>query len=424
MPKIFISYRRADSRHVTQTFYLLMRERASQPNDFVRIEVESALKQGKIVVPVLVMDAQMPDFSTLPDSIEGLQWINAATVSELPRMERDCERLAKGIERALNHNHQQIKLQQTSQEKVSVLPDTRQQEVVSVPDENVTSTPKPPQKLTKMKFYLYGVARNRMQQTAKRLNVPMEVVDDFRLADAVVTVKNYYASRPKVIADAEHRGMPIYLLRANTVSLMESFLSDIYGLEVDDENDSFEIAPPSTAPPKFTLPDLYWIDIPAGKVTLQEDYREDSYVKSKQKKTFDIPAFAITKYPVTNKQYAEYVKATGRVPGYWSDSDFNNPMQPIVGVSWHDAIAFCEWLSEKSGLKIILPTEQQWQRAAQGDDGRVYPWGNEWDSSVAITMLMKKGLAKRLRLLLMKVKTKGIVLMVLWICLAMFGNGV
>lgn len=96
--------------------------------------------------------------------------------------------------------------------------------------------------LAHMKVYAYGVARNRLHQAAKRLNVPMEVIDDFGQADAVVTLKNYYRRRPKVITDAERRGMPIYVLRANTVSQMENFLTDVYRLEEGDSNDPFELA--------------------------------------------------------------------------------------------------------------------------------------------------------------------------------------
>ncbi|MEO1166850.1 MAG: AAA family ATPase, partial [Chloroflexota bacterium] len=96
--------------------------------------------------------------------------------------------------------------------------------------------------LPEMKVYAYGVARNRLHQAAKRLNVPLQVIDDFGQADAVVTLKNYYRRRPKVITDAERRGMPIYVLRANTVSQMENFLTDVYRLEEGDSNDPFESA--------------------------------------------------------------------------------------------------------------------------------------------------------------------------------------
>jgi stage III sporulation protein SpoIIIAA len=92
-------------------------------------------------------------------------------------------------------------------------------------------------KPTSLKLYAYGVARNRLQQSAKRLRVPANIVDDFGQADAIVTLKNYYRRRPKLIVDAERRGTPIYVLRANTVSQMDSFLIDLFGLE--DERDPF-----------------------------------------------------------------------------------------------------------------------------------------------------------------------------------------
>src|SRR5690606_8543992 len=64
---------------------------------------------------------------------------------------------------------------------------------------------------------------------------------------------------------------------------------------------------------------------------------------------------------------------------FWDDSQWNGADYPVVGVSWYEAVAFCRWLSEATGEAITLPTEEQWQYAAQGDDGRKYPWGDEWD---------------------------------------------
>ena len=90
--------------------------------------------------------------------------------------------------------------------------------------------------LQQMNVYAYGVARNRLQQSARRLNVPLEIVDDFGKADSVITLKNYYRRRPKVIIDAERRGMPIYVLRANTVKQMENFLVDVFRLEEQDRD--------------------------------------------------------------------------------------------------------------------------------------------------------------------------------------------
>jgi formylglycine-generating enzyme required for sulfatase activity len=137
-----------------------------------------------------------------------------------------------------------------------------------------------------------------------------------------------------------------------------------------------------------------WIDIPAGKVNVGHA-------------TFAVPAFQMAKYPITNAQFNRFVKAGGyqqarywtaegwqarskgqtiagqhvpwRAPMYWADGRFNGPDQPVVGVSWHEAAAYCAWLSQSTGQNISLPTEQQWQWAAQGDDGRQYPWGDRWE---------------------------------------------
>lgn len=121
--------------------------------------------------------------------------------------------------------------------------------------------------------------------------------------------------------------------------------------------------------------------------------------------------YSIAKYPVTNSQFKLFMDAGGygekrwwtdagwdvrekgldfdygwvpsgipwTEPRYWQSAHWNGAEQPVVGVSWYEAVAFCLWLSALTGEKIMLPTEDQWQYAAQGDDGREYPWGNAWD---------------------------------------------
>jgi formylglycine-generating enzyme required for sulfatase activity len=300
MSKIFISYRRADSAYVTDNVYSFMRgqfgegnvfldvgsvppgvdfrehlreqiaahdvvlvmigpqwaqmiqERANQSNDFVRIEIESALAQGKLVIPVRVMGAALPDFSTLPASIQELQWRNAAEIRRQPDFDGDCARVAQGI-------------------------------------------------------------------------------------------RDYVAHRPATITKPRSRDL---------------------------------------------LPQPFdWIEIP-GK------------------------GYSIAKYPVTNAQFKLFIDAGGYTnrrwwteagwkarakrwewkdnelveigkpwsqPRYWKEAKWNGAEQPVVGASWYEAVAYCLWLSETTGEEIMLPTEDQWQYAAQGDDGRLYPWGNEWD---------------------------------------------
>ncbi|MEZ4727135.1 MAG: SUMF1/EgtB/PvdO family nonheme iron enzyme [Caldilineaceae bacterium] len=73
-------------------------------------------------------------------------------------------------------------------------------------------------------------------------------------------------------------------------------------------------------------------------------------------------------------QWREENKVTE--PHYWQGKQSNQPEYPVVGVRWYEAVA-CS-ISTTTGLAIRLPTEAEWERAARGDDGRIYPWGNEW----------------------------------------------
>lgn len=103
--------------------------------------------------------------------------------------------------------------------------------------------------------------------------------------------------------------------------------------------------------------------------------------------------FFIGKYPVTNREYKEFIDTTGHAvpfgdwdsarPYNWDSRKRTYPASrddhPVVLVSWHDARDYCNWLREKTGKPYRLPTEAEWEKAARGVDGRTYPWGNEFD---------------------------------------------
>ena len=93
--------------------------------------------------------------------------------------------------------------------------------------------------LRTISVYAYGVARNRLEQAARRLAVPLLLTDDFGDAEAIVTLKTHYRRRPRLITDGEKRGLSIYVLRANTVTQMENFLVDLFRLNGRDDPDRF-----------------------------------------------------------------------------------------------------------------------------------------------------------------------------------------
>jgi formylglycine-generating enzyme len=89
--------------------------------------------------------------------------------------------------------------------------------------------------------------------------------------------------------------------------------------------------------------------------------------------------FSLAATQVTVQQYAHFLRATGNPPPpFWTDPHFSHPQQPVVAVSWFDAVAYCAWLSSLTGSRYRLPTEAEWERAARGGvDGMAFPWGND-----------------------------------------------
>ncbi len=95
--------------------------------------------------------------------------------------------------------------------------------------------------LKPIKAFGYGIARNRIEEGAARLRVPMTVVQDLDEADVIVTVKNYYRRRPKMISEAERHGTPIYVLRSSTAQQVDNFIADIFGLS-EEQSDPYSLA--------------------------------------------------------------------------------------------------------------------------------------------------------------------------------------
>jgi formylglycine-generating enzyme len=96
-------------------------------------------------------------------------------------------------------------------------------------------------------------------------------------------------------------------------------------------------------------------------------------------------AFELAAFQTTNLEYAAFLAATHfPMPLSWNDPLFNHPKQPVVSVSWFDAVAYCQWLSGLTEKHYRLPTEAEWERAARADvEDTLYPWGNDPPEEIA-----------------------------------------
>jgi formylglycine-generating enzyme required for sulfatase activity len=115
------------------------------------------------------------------------------------------------------------------------------------------------------------------------------------------------------------------------------------------------------------------------------DHIIEGFLPYKQQgKSVSIHSFAIGKYPVTNAQFAEFVRDTGQQPpSHWEGEEPPERLldHPVVQVSWAAANTFCQWLRGRTGRGFRLPTEEQWEKAARGADARLYPWGTRFEPS-------------------------------------------
>jgi formylglycine-generating enzyme required for sulfatase activity/energy-coupling factor transporter ATP-binding protein EcfA2 len=203
------------------------------------------------------------------------------------------------------------------------------------------------------------------------------------------------------------------------------------------------------------LPDLAWCEVPAGPFRLgARDDDQEAYDDEKPSREVTVPTFYVARYPITNAQFARFIADGGYdnrqwwteagwawrngaepnlssigdedlrrryadwlaqrpverrcEPFFWHDEQLNLPQQPVVGVTWYEAMAYCAWLQQqfasrgstiavgaesletllaRGNWQLRLPTEAEWEKAAGWDPvagrKRLYAWGDEWDETKA-----------------------------------------
>jgi len=118
------------------------------------------------------------------------------------------------------------------------------------------------------------------------------------------------------------------------------------------------------------------VPIPGGEYEMGQ---EDGRAEERPVHRVRVGPFALAPFQVTNTQYDVFARSTGRGPArFRAGGAFGQPGQPVVGVTWFDAVEYCRWLAQQTGKPFRLPTEAEWEWAARGGlRGRLYPWGDE-----------------------------------------------
>jgi len=172
-----------------------------------------------------------------------------------------------------------------------------------------------------------------------------------------------------------------------------------------------KIGDPRFDPDRWFLPSeapasLGFLRVEAGSFQMGSDSKHDksAFEQEQPRHSVELPAFFIAAYPVTVAQFKAFVEASGFVP---EDRDCLRgiPNHPVVSVSWHEALKYCDWLTEtlcawkdaprdaavwldatvRDGWLVTLPSEAEWEKAARGTDGGIYPWGDKFDANLPNT---------------------------------------
>jgi formylglycine-generating enzyme required for sulfatase activity len=133
--------------------------------------------------------------------------------------------------------------------------------------------------------------------------------------------------------------------------------------------------------------------IPKGTFLMGSDPAIDDLAEQDEQPQHELflDYYYLGRTPVTNAQFAEYVRQTNNIPERWKGFDYNPKVgirsgaqnRPAVWITWYEALDYCAWLSAETGKKYRLPSEAEWEKGARGTTGLIYPWGNTYSAEFA-----------------------------------------
>jgi stage III sporulation protein SpoIIIAA len=233
-------------------------ERRAPPTFDVLIEIQT---RDRLAIHHDVSDAidSLLRGNPIPPEIRSRDAQGQIHIEQAPSAPRPATRDPQGLRRPTNGNAYEA-------------PPTAFAERYEAQKETITRR----NNLSTVRVYPYGVARNRLAQAAKKLGVPAAIGREVNDADVLVTLRSYYRKRQHAIVEAEHRGMPIYVLRANTINQMEQFLAELFNISNNpssEENDE-GVMTATRAAIDAVLNGENWVELPPASAYVRRQQHE------------------------------------------------------------------------------------------------------------------------------------------------------
>jgi formylglycine-generating enzyme len=313
----------------------------TEKSPYVKKEVGQAAEENLIIIPFCTEKVSLTGGLRL--LLNDCQWINA----HLMRQDKALEQLVEDLRRYLG----------------------------------IEPGKTPKQEEKPLEVYTQSFRKNSRTSLRRKLilwaaSIIIAVIAVVFIIKGITPVKNTTgtAKPGDTLADKTIKTKPAEDAPKNTAAKpvgQPDFVSDLKSKGWDvkkNENDCWEAF--------YKAYDLTMIYIPPGKFMMGADDISDA---EKPLHEVDLDGYWIGKYEVTFAQYDRYCKETGKEkPG---DAGWGREKRPVINVSWDEAAAYCLWLSQKTVLTFQLPTESQWEKAARGTGGLIYPWGNDFDKN-------------------------------------------
>lgn len=359
--------------------------------DRVRAELKAALHDHLVVVPILMPGVNIPREIDLPPDLRELLHFNFITLGGEQSLEEELNLILQGIRFAVAHRRKLVTLEEFEHLYEHFMEAYQVNDVISALSylDEIDELGEVPRLYRPFKLQMNQYRRELLRKIQDREARPryhsLQRVAEKNPRQAWDTLQLFLTEYPEFgdPAGLYQSLRPLKPEIRHLLSLMENPHTPVEDRVAAAEQLALLGDPrPGVGLRTDGLPDFKWVKIPAGEFIFHYDKR------------VTLPTFYIARYTVTYQQFQAFYDDGGYEDARWwnglptrelqpQPQEFKVATAPRDRVSWLEAVAYCRWASARLGYEIRLPTEHEWEKAARGTKGYIYPWGDEYLSGSA-----------------------------------------